>query len=82
MNLEKNIRDFLSENFNIDVNSNHEVLISTGKLDSMQVMDVALFIEQQGNIQLEQADMSIENFETVAAMVSLIENRKAYHETS
>ena len=50
-----------------------EPLISSGYLDSMSMVSLVIALQGEFDVQFAVADMSAENFETVSAIVKLIE---------
>ncbi len=52
-------------------------LISNGTIDSFHLVDLALFIEDQYNVHLEDTELSADTFDTVGQLVALIETRLA-----
>ena len=56
--------------------STDEDILSTGMIDSMDVMQLITFIENRFKIKIPPEDMVIENFMTIEAMEGYIEKRK------
>lgn len=54
-----------------------EPLISSGLIDSFSLMDVALFVEDNFGVRIEDTELNAETFDSVTQLVSLIESRKA-----
>lgn len=54
-----------------------EPLISSGLIDSFSLMDVALFVEDNFDVRIEDTELNAETFDNVTQLVSLIESRKA-----
>ena len=50
-------------------------LVEDGIIDSMGIMDLLGFIESSFDVTPEEDDLTIENFESVAAIKSFIENK-------
>ncbi|NUB45583.1 acyl carrier protein [Fertoebacter nigrum] len=57
---------FLTDSLNIDapVDADTE-LFSTGLLDSVAMMSIIAFVEEQAKIDVRPADVTLENFDTV-----------------
>jgi methoxymalonate biosynthesis acyl carrier protein len=57
---------FLTDSLNIDtpVDASTE-LFSTGLLDSVAMMSIIAFVEEQAKIDVRPADVTLENFDTV-----------------
>lgn len=51
-------------------------LVEEGIIDSMGIMDLLTFIESSFNVTPEEDDLTIENFESVAAIKWFIENKR------
>ena len=51
-------------------------LVEDGIIDSMGIMDLLGFIESSFDVTPEEDDLTIENFESVAAIKSFIENKR------
>ncbi len=72
------LRDFIKENMvHSDAIEAEQDLLSTGVLDSFNIVEIALFIQQEFGIELEDEDISRPNFTSLSAMVDLIQRRKA-----
>jgi acyl carrier protein len=52
-------------------------LFSTGVLDSLGILQLVLFIEEQFGIKVPDEDVLFENFQTVAAMTRYLEAKLA-----
>lgn len=51
-------------------------LVSSGYLDSMCMVNLVIAMQSELGVDLDVADMSIDNFETVRAMTALLEQRR------
>jgi len=69
------IETFLKNSLGIPVASHTDPLVSAGLIDSMQVVEVAMFLETQADITLEETDLVVENFDSVEAMASLVASK-------
>ena len=54
-----------------------EPLISSGLIDSFSLMDVALFVEDNFGVRIEDTELNAETFDNLTQLASLIESRKA-----
>jgi acyl carrier protein len=70
--VEKSIIDFVHERFNVDVCSSEHDLIEAGILDSLMIVDLVLYFEQQFGTSLSLEDLEIENFASVSRMAALV----------
>lgn len=53
-----------------------EALISSGLIDSFSLMDLALFVEDNFGVRIEDTELNVETFDNLTQLVSLIESRK------
>lgn len=56
--------------------ANEEALISSGLIDSFSLMDLALFVEDNFGVRIEDTELNAETFDTLAQLTALIESRK------
>ena len=54
-----------------------EPLISSGLIDSFSLMDVALFVEDNFSVRIEDTELNADTFDNLTQLASLIESRKA-----
>jgi acyl carrier protein len=54
-----------------------EPLISSGLIDSFSLMDIALFVEDNFNVRIDDTELNADTFDNLNQLVSLIESRKA-----
>ena len=53
-----------------------EKLLSSGLIDSFNLMDLALFVEDTYGVRIEDTELNAETFDTVNQLASLIESRR------
>ena len=53
-----------------------ESLISSGLIDSFNLMDLALFIEDTFGVRVEDTELNAETFDTLEQLAALISSRK------
>jgi acyl carrier protein len=53
-----------------------ESLISSGLIDSFSLMDVALFVEDNFGVRIEDTELNADTFDNLTQLASLIESRK------
>lgn len=53
-----------------------EPLISGGLIDSFHLVDLALFVEEEFGVRIEDFELNMETFDTLAQLVALILERK------
>lgn len=50
-------------------------IISSGMIDSFSLVDLALFVEDQFGVQIDDTELNGESFDTIEELARLIENR-------
>ncbi|HQA68729.1 MAG TPA: acyl carrier protein [Aggregatilineales bacterium] len=53
-----------------------EPLISSGLVDSFSLVDIALWVEQQFGVHLDNSELNADNFDTVAELAAYVEQRQ------
>ena len=53
-----------------------EALISSGLIDSFSLVDLALFIENQFNVRIDDTELTADVFDTLIELTALIESRR------
>lgn len=56
--------------------ANDEALISSGLIDSFSLMDLALFVEDNFGVRIEDTELNAETFDNLMQLSALIESRK------
>lgn len=56
--------------------ANDEALISSGLIDSFSLMDLALFVEDNFGVRIEDTELNAETFDNLNQLTALIESRK------
>jgi len=51
-------------------------LISSGLIDSFSLMDVALFVEDNFGVRIEDTELNADSFDNLTQLAALIESRK------
>ena len=51
-------------------------LISSGLIDSFSLMDLALFVEDQFGVRIEDTELNANTFDNLTQLAALIESRK------
>ncbi len=54
-----------------------QALISSGLIDSFSLVDLALFIEDNFNVHIDDSELNKETFDTLDQLADLIESRAA-----
>jgi acyl carrier protein len=53
-----------------------EVLVSSGMIDSFSLMDLALFVEDNFGVRIEDTELNADTFDSLNALVDLITSRQ------
>ncbi len=56
--------------------TNDEALISSGLIDSFSLMDLALFVEDNFGVRIEDTELNAQTFDNLAQLTTLIESRR------
>jgi acyl carrier protein len=78
--LNSKIRQFILEKFPLARKQelrDSDTLLESGILDSLGVLDLVSFLEQQYSITLNDDDLVPENFQTLERIVAFVERRTA-----
>jgi acyl carrier protein len=80
MSIEATIKDYILNNLLAESGRTEmgldESLISSGVLDSMILLQLVAFIEDQFGITVEDEELIPDNFETINHMVTLVERKR------
>jgi acyl carrier protein len=55
---------------------NDEPLISSGLIDSFSLVDLAIIVEDEFGVRIDDSELNADTFDTLDALVKLIESRK------
>ena len=53
-----------------------ELLISSGLIDSFHLVDLALFVEDNFNVRIDDAELNAQTFNSLNQLTALIESRR------
>jgi acyl carrier protein len=53
-----------------------EPLISSGLIDSFSLVDLAIIVEDEFGVRIDDSELNADTFDTLDALVALIESRK------
>jgi len=72
--VESEVREFIAEKLNAKIGelSDDASLIASGVLDSLGLMEVALYLERQYRIEVADVDLHADNFETVRTIARYV----------
>lgn len=79
MDVEASVRAFIEKTFLVDKDktiSTDESLLDSGLVDSTAVVELLTFIEGEFGIQVEDEEVVPENFETIEAIVALVDSKR------
>lgn len=75
-NLSDGIQDFLKNKLLIDGINKDTALIDEGYIDSIQILELAMFIEETYELTLDADDMEVENFASIDAIVNYVSQKR------
>jgi acyl carrier protein len=77
-NVVNSIVDFVRERFPAApvVLTAETALLDGGIIDSLGVIDLMAFLEAEHGIEIDDADYAMENFETIASLAQLVEQKR------
>ncbi len=78
MTIEKEILNYLYLNFPIAKKNNiseNDPLLDSGIIDSLGVMEIVNFLIEEKDIEIDEDDLTPENFETVKYIVNFINSK-------
>lgn len=73
---ESQLRDFLQKSLGKSLASGDDIFF-VGGASSLFAMELVMFIEKSFEIELDDSDLERENFNTIDAMVRLIDKRRS-----
>jgi acyl carrier protein len=78
VSVERHVREFLTKELGKDVTTIDagESLLESGTLDSVGVLRLVAFLEQTYSIRVGDDDLMPDNFDTLAAISTFVENRQ------
>jgi acyl carrier protein len=78
--IENRVRDFVQKQFPVARKNGvkpEERWLETGMLDSLGILDLVHFLEAEFSIHISDEDLSPDNFQSLAAVVSFVEAKQA-----
>lgn len=75
-----NIETFIKQNILHQPNRKiqpDEALLSSGLIDSFSLMDLALFVEDQYNVRIDDTELNADSFDTLTELADLIAERQS-----
>lgn len=80
MNIQQQVRDFITSNFYVAdtaVLQDHESLLDRGIIDSTGVLEVVGFLEDTYGITVEDSEMLPENLDSIERIAHYVSRKKA-----
>jgi len=74
--LSDGIQDFLENKLLLEGIDKDTALIDGGYIDSIQILDLAMFIEETYEVTLDADDMVVENFASINAIVNYMSQKQ------
>lgn len=75
--IQTKIRNFLAKFFqNIELEDNQDIF-ALGFVNSLFAMQLVLFVEKEFGVQVENEDLDIDNFRSIQAIATLVEQKTA-----
>ena len=70
---------YFSENFGLEVDDidDETLLFTDGYLDSFSIVEVVVYLETQAGITVNPSEVSLDNLDTVARIVSFVDAKTA-----
>ncbi len=75
------LKDFLARHIGGRVIGDDEAIFASGFVNSMFAMQIILFLEKNFQIAIANKDLELKNFQTINAMVELIQRKTALSQT-
>ena len=78
------IRSFIFKNFRISKSKNIEdssALLDEGVLDSLGILEIVNFLQDELGISVEDEELVTENFQSIDAIASFVDSKTAGQET-
>jgi len=72
------LADFIAEHFGLDRSGleNNVPLFSSSLLDSASLVTIVAFLEERTGLTFEASDLSLDNFDTISAILSFCSDRR------
>jgi len=76
MRVQDRVRQFIRDSFLVDEFADEDSFLATGIIDSLGMMQLVAFVESEFDIQVADADLVPENFDSVASVSKFVEARR------
>ena len=78
MNTES-LKTYLGNRMGLDTSTLEEntPLFSSNLLDSFSMVDLIMFIEKEGGVRLDPADVSLDNLDSIGRILKFVDGRRA-----
>lgn len=71
------LREKIQSFSNASIVAADDKLFSTGLIDSMTIVDVIMLVEEYWNVQVDPTDLSMDNFDSVAAISRYVHHKRS-----
>lgn len=68
--------DFLSESRKLNTVTESTALFSDGTIDSVGMIDLIAFIEQETGVEVGQADVTLDNFDSIDRILAYVRGKQ------
>ena len=80
MDPQTRVREFIMKRFPIAAErklSDEDSLLESGAIDSLGILDVVAFLEDDFDLMIEDDELDPENFDSIASLVRLVQKKAA-----
>lgn len=74
--IQQALKQFISDQFNVELPSTSADLIEAGILDSFMLIEVVMYMETEFSVTIELDDLEMDNFVTVESMARFVMTRQ------
>lgn len=73
--IEERVKSFLAQHIDISNIDQETDMFKKGIVTSLYAMELVMFVEQEFGIRVENADLDLENFKSIKALVAFIQQK-------
>lgn len=73
--IEERVKSFLAQHIDISNIDQETDMFKKGIVTSLFAMELVMFVEQEFGIRVENADLDLENFKSIKALVAFIQQK-------
>ena len=80
----ESLRTYLRDRMGLDISNVHDdtPLFSSNLLDSFSMVDLIMFIEEKAGIRIQQADVTLDNLDSIARILRFVASSDESKENS